>query len=434
MIHMKFRLVLKLQLGVLLHRSVVLLLLLHSCGGQSQVTDTSQPLVSTVGDDIILPCHMEPAVDASDLTVEWARSDLDPTFVHLRRDGEELLPEEHPLYRGRTSLSINKLKCGDVSLKLSKVKLSDEGTYRCRVPPSSAESVVKLSVGSVSSPEIKISKVSNGVKLECKSEGWYPQPEVFWLDAEGKLLPAEPAEAVRGPDGLYTVSSRVTVEKRHNTFTCRVHQKNISQTRETHIHVPVDLFMVQSSSSVRISICSAVCFLFIVACFFLLWKGRRDKIKTERSRLAENEKKYLEKVKAKLLEESQKNERESQHVREVIEVLTEQKENLKNQREKLISLQKEDLIQEAELEQKRRDNKMFRSDISTQIENTKQRATEHVELLKNTETQLETTEDLIIRMKERKAELDKDQEQIKKHLEETERQIEEIQRKPKTEQ
>ena len=75
--------------------------------------------------------------------------------------------------------------------------------------------------------------------LQCESKGWYPEPEVFWLDSEGNLLSAGPTETVRGPDDLYTVSSRVTVEKRHNNnFTCRVQQNNINQTRETHIIVP----------------------------------------------------------------------------------------------------------------------------------------------------------------------------------------------------
>lgn len=109
--------------------------------------DPSQPIVAMVGDDIILPCHLTPAVDAADLTVEWARPDLNPRFVHLRRDGVELLLEQNPSYKGRTSLSTNKLTCGDVSLKLSGVKVSDAGTYRCLVPTSSAESVVELIVG-----------------------------------------------------------------------------------------------------------------------------------------------------------------------------------------------------------------------------------------------------------------------------------------------
>ncbi len=108
---------------------------------------TSQPIVAMVGDDIILPCHLEPAVDGTDLTVEWVRPDLDPRFVHLTRGGVELLLEEHPSYMGRTTLSINKLKCGDISVKLSKVKLSDAGTYKCLVPTSGTESMVELVVG-----------------------------------------------------------------------------------------------------------------------------------------------------------------------------------------------------------------------------------------------------------------------------------------------
>ena len=97
------------------------------------------------------------------------------------------------------------------------------------------------SLGAVSSLVISLSSITGfrgGVVLQCESKGWHPQPEVFWLDSEGNLLSAEPTKTVRGPDGLYTVSSRVTVEKRHNNnFTCRVQQNNINQIRETYIIV-----------------------------------------------------------------------------------------------------------------------------------------------------------------------------------------------------
>lgn len=110
--------------------------------------ESSQPIVAMVGDDIVLPCQMERAVDASSLTVEWSRSDLNPRFVHLRRDSVELLLEENPAYKGRTSLSTSKLKRGDVSLKLSTVKVSDEGTYRGYVPSGTpTDCVVQLAVG-----------------------------------------------------------------------------------------------------------------------------------------------------------------------------------------------------------------------------------------------------------------------------------------------
>ncbi|XP_071382249.1 butyrophilin-like protein 2 [Centroberyx affinis] len=198
-----------------------------------------RPIVAVVGEDIILPCHLEPAMDADAMTLEWARPDLTPRFVHVWRDGRELVSYKNPSYEGRTSLFIDKLKHGDISLKLSKVKLSDEGKYRCFIPSLGRDSITELVVGAVSLPVIGITKDSSGVVLGCESKGWYPEPEVFWLDGEGNILSAGPTETVRGPDGLYTVSSRVTVEKTDtNRFTCRVQQQNINQTRETHIHIP----------------------------------------------------------------------------------------------------------------------------------------------------------------------------------------------------
>lgn len=115
--------------------------------GHSKVIGASQRIVAKIGDDIILPCQLEPAVDAVDLTVEWARPDLDPRYIHLRRNGVELQFAENQFYQGRTSLSTSKLKCGDVSLTLSTVEPSDMGTYTCFVPSSGTKSEVELVVG-----------------------------------------------------------------------------------------------------------------------------------------------------------------------------------------------------------------------------------------------------------------------------------------------
>uniref|UniRef100_A0A3Q4GGV8 Ig-like domain-containing protein n=1 Tax=Neolamprologus brichardi TaxID=32507 RepID=A0A3Q4GGV8_NEOBR len=212
-----------------------------------------------IGDDIILPCHLEPAVDAVDLTVDWSRTDLKPRSVYVRREGVELLTEQNSLYTGRTSLSVNKLQCGDVSLKLSTVQLSDAGTYKCLVPKFNAETVVTLAVGSVSSPVIELTNVKNEMVLECKSNGWYPEPQMLWVDSEGKPISVEPTKNVRGSDGLYTVSSKVTVEKGQSySFTC-------------------DLFMVQSNTAVHIIINLAVCLISFGTVVILIWKCGQKK-------------------------------------------------------------------------------------------------------------------------------------------------------------
>uniref|UniRef100_A0A3P8U594 Ig-like domain-containing protein n=1 Tax=Amphiprion percula TaxID=161767 RepID=A0A3P8U594_AMPPE len=154
-------------------------------------------------------------------------------------NSREYVLDKQLSYRGRTSLFTNKLQLGDISLKLFYVTLSDEGIYRCLVPQLGREAFVKLVVCIVSTPVILVmSERSSAVELQCKSAGWYPEPEVLWLNGEGNVLSAGPTETFRGPDDLYTVSSRVTVEKRHsNKFTCRVQQNNINQSRETQIRV-----------------------------------------------------------------------------------------------------------------------------------------------------------------------------------------------------
>ncbi|XP_039907847.1 butyrophilin subfamily 1 member A1-like [Simochromis diagramma] len=234
------QLILKPQLCCLsFHHAVILLLLIDIKTGQSETVTPSQTIITLVGEDVILPCHLEPPSDAVSEILEWGRPDLDPRFVHVWYEGQNHLVNQNPSYKGRTSLSTEKLKQGDLSLKLTRVKHSDNGRYRCFFPSEHKESITELLVGSLSLPTISgININTSRVVLQCESAGWYPEPELLWLDGEGNLLSAGPTETLRGPDDLYTVSSRVTVEKRHkNSFTCRVQQRDMKQSRETQIHV-----------------------------------------------------------------------------------------------------------------------------------------------------------------------------------------------------
>ncbi|XP_067381227.1 butyrophilin-like protein 10 isoform X1 [Channa argus] len=288
MCHVKVRLSSKAQIcgfSRVFFQTAVFLVLIRSCRGQSEVFGSSQPIAATLGDDIILPCHLQPAFDALDMTVEWTRPDPETRYVYVWRDRGELQIIKHPSYKGRTSLFINELKHGNISLKLSKVKLSDEGTYRCFVPELARDSTVQLVVGAFSSPGINLTGLDNsssGVVLQCESKGWYPEPEVLWLDGEENVLNAAPTETVRGPDDLYTVSSRVTVDKRHgNRFTCRVQQNNINQTRETHIEVKVDFFsdLPGSASSAPVIIGTILGIMCLLAGAIVVWKWKKTNTK-----------------------------------------------------------------------------------------------------------------------------------------------------------
>ncbi|XP_071382251.1 butyrophilin subfamily 3 member A2-like [Centroberyx affinis] len=432
MLHLKDGLSLKSQLTVfsalVLHHTVVFLLLTHSCGGQSQVIGPSQPIVAIVGDEMILPCRLEPATDAVAMTLEWARPDLNPRFVHLWRDGRELLINKNPSYMGRTSLFIDKLKHGDISLKLSNVKLSDEGKYRCFIPSLGRESIVKIVVGAVSSPVIGITKNSSEVVLGCESKGWYPEPEVFWLDGEGNILSAGPTETVRGPDGLYTVSSRVTVEKTHtNRFTCRVQQQNINQTRETHIHVPDEFFMVPSSSAVYISIVLAVVFMCIVAVVFVVWRWRRNKIKTKKNHEDETEQREGEKktkpsnnTELQVLMDGERDGEKPMAEREAMKDLVEgEGENKSKSKSNHIELQFDE-------EQIKRNQRM------TEIQKMKKLKKEMGKLQEEREkkeNEQKHAEEVVTRLMGQKKGLENQRERLQLQLEEVERQRDENERK-----
>ncbi|XP_075948402.1 myelin-oligodendrocyte glycoprotein-like isoform X2 [Anarhichas minor] len=119
--------------------------------GRSQLIGSSQPIVSAVGDDVILPCHVEPQLSVENMEVIWWKPDepmSDSRYVHRYQNNrvEEDLQMES--YVSRTTFT-NDLKHGNVSLKIKKVKLSDGGIYRCDVPQLFSDSIIRLVVGAV---------------------------------------------------------------------------------------------------------------------------------------------------------------------------------------------------------------------------------------------------------------------------------------------
>nr|XP_023996736.1 butyrophilin-like protein 10 [Salvelinus alpinus] len=135
--------------------------------GSSEVVGPADPVVALVGDDVILPCSLKRSVSAEDMLVEWTRLNqtrlnqtrLNPKaeIVHLYRDGRDSYVDQFPSYRRRTSMFHEELKKGNISLKLTRVTVSDTGRYRCFIPTLTSEvkeTTVQLIVGAVSQPVI----------------------------------------------------------------------------------------------------------------------------------------------------------------------------------------------------------------------------------------------------------------------------------------
>eukprot|EP00063_Salmo_salar_P048169 XP_014023004.1 PREDICTED: myelin-oligodendrocyte glycoprotein-like [Salmo salar] len=124
--------------------------LITTGSSEVQVVGPADPVDALAGDDIILPCSLKPKASAETMIVRWTRLNLTTENVHLYRDGRDSNEDQSPSYRGRTSMFNEELKNGNVSLKLTRVTLSDAGSYMCFIPTLTSqvkETTVQLLVG-----------------------------------------------------------------------------------------------------------------------------------------------------------------------------------------------------------------------------------------------------------------------------------------------
>ncbi|KAI1887956.1 hypothetical protein AGOR_G00180100 [Albula goreensis] len=67
------------------------------------------------------------------MRVEWSRVPSTGPVVHNYQEGQIRNENQIPSYRGRTALSPEELKRGNASLRLTGVRASDEGRYKCYI-------------------------------------------------------------------------------------------------------------------------------------------------------------------------------------------------------------------------------------------------------------------------------------------------------------
>ncbi|XP_054876236.1 butyrophilin subfamily 2 member A2-like [Poeciliopsis prolifica] len=420
---------------------ISIFILIHLSEGQSQEPVLPLTIRAMPGDDVVLPHRVDPPLDPTQFTVEWGRPDLKPRFVHVWHNQKEYLADQNKLFKGRTSLFNDKLKDGNFSLKLSDVRHSDNGRYRCYIPKEKTEYFINLIVGSVSSPAVSLSGLdvsSSGVMLDCSAAGWYPEPELLWLDADGNIMSAGPAEKSSDPDGVYTVSSRVTVEKRnYNNFTCRVQQRDINQSRETHIHVPDDFFIYESSCSVSISFNVILVIMLVLGVAFMIWmkkqnKKKNKKLKKVAQKVSEDQQNLI--TAAKLEEEIKKSNKEQKVIDQQIEALMKMSEELKEQKKQLDdqTLEATKTMEEDEKKFKVIDDEINQTgnmmekkakgylELKTIIMESKEKMMKikqnHQEVGFMTDKLIKKTNDEIKKLTERKQEIENHKNEIKKQL------------------
>ncbi|EMP23863.1 Butyrophilin subfamily 2 member A1 [Chelonia mydas] len=210
---------------------------------QFTVTGPDRPVTASLGGEAVLPCHLSPRMSAEDMEVGWLRSQ-DSAVVHLYRDGQNQYGEQMLEYRGRTKLLKDDITDGTVSLRIRDIRLSDSGQYSCYFKSSASykEALLELQVAGLgSAPAISVEgHQDGGIRVACRSSGWYPQPEVLWRDLQGQLLPSASEEITPEANGLFqTEIAIVLTEESNQKVSCCVRNPRLNQERESEISIVV---------------------------------------------------------------------------------------------------------------------------------------------------------------------------------------------------
>ncbi|KAI3376579.1 hypothetical protein L3Q82_016458, partial [Scortum barcoo] len=98
-----------------------------------EVIGSHEPVHVQVGDDAILPCHLEPPFNVKDLNIVWTWNE---TEVYIYRSRKPYLDnqDENENFKGRTSLFDEEMEKGNISLKVTNVTEVHAGNYTCIVP------------------------------------------------------------------------------------------------------------------------------------------------------------------------------------------------------------------------------------------------------------------------------------------------------------
>ncbi|XP_048037023.1 butyrophilin subfamily 2 member A1-like isoform X2 [Megalobrama amblycephala] len=305
-----------------------------SISEQYEVVGPSDPVFAVAGEDVILPCSVKPNISVVDMRVEWFRPDLIDSQVHLYDDHKDKNTDQIQSYRGRTTLNHQELQRGNASLKLSSVRVSDEGRYKCFIQSESwsDDAIINVKVEAVGRPPVITVDgfdLSGGLHLQCETEGWYPEPDLEWLDSEGVSLSSGTTETHSNTDG-FSVKNTIIVYH-SGKIHCRVKMKH--HMLETLIDTSNNRFISWRTSVILSSVFLALSVIagLLIAAFAHKY---REHIQLR------NEKKRIQDEKKRIQDENKRIQDEKNSIQNEKNRIQNEKNRIQDERDQLLQSQK----------------------------------------------------------------------------------------------
>ncbi|XP_010118520.1 PREDICTED: butyrophilin subfamily 3 member A2-like, partial [Chlamydotis macqueenii] len=208
------------------------------------------------------------------MEVRWFRSRFS-SYVHLYHGGQDHYSSQMPEYQERTEFLKEGVSIGNVSLRILRIRLSDEGQYQCLVKDGDfyEEATLELKVAvSGSSPLLSVEDYQDGgIRVRCRAAGWYPKPEMLWRNFQGQQLPSFTQSDSQDHNGFFDVEKSIIIQRNANV-SCSVRNTRLPLEKDSSIYISDPIFPKGSPWMAALFVTLAACLSSLVAfSLFVLW-------------------------------------------------------------------------------------------------------------------------------------------------------------------